>query len=166
MRFPVSLTDSATNETIEINDHKLVFQLADVLNGLNAKLDPWWQVKFIPWIQSNSATFQYQNGLRNADGTTPRRSQYPALLANASLSTAASNPALTAAQNELEEFVGYEAKAKLAATNLFKAHKQAIGRFTFGEANISRRATRLFRKLLSTRPGSRMERDIGCWGNW
>jgi hypothetical protein len=141
MRFPLSLTDSSTNETIEINDHKLVFQLADVLNGLNAKLDPWWQVKFIPWIQSNSATFQYQNGLRNADGTTPRRSQYAALLANASLPSAASNPALTAARSELAEFIGYEAKAKLAATNLFKAHKQAIGEYTSGIANSSGRFT-------------------------
>jgi hypothetical protein len=55
MRFPISLTYAATNETLEIQDHKLVFQLADELNQMNAKLDPWWQVNFIPWIQSNSA---------------------------------------------------------------------------------------------------------------
>jgi hypothetical protein len=55
MRFPVSYTSSVTNETLEINDHKLVFQLADVLNEKNKDLDPWWKVNFIPWIQSNSA---------------------------------------------------------------------------------------------------------------
>ena len=55
MRFPISLTYAATNETLEIQDHKLVFQLADELNKMNADLDPWWQVNFIPWIQSNSA---------------------------------------------------------------------------------------------------------------
>lgn len=139
MRFPVSLTDPKTNETIEINDHKLVFQLADVLNGLNKQLDPSWQVNFIPWIQSNSATFQYQNGLRNPDGTAPRRSQYPALLANASLPAVAANPRLAAARVELTKFIGYENKAKAAATNLFKAHKQAIGESMLVPANSSRR---------------------------
>lgn len=33
MRFPVDLT--LGNETVEINDHKMVFQLADVLNKMN-----------------------------------------------------------------------------------------------------------------------------------
>lgn len=127
MRFPLSVTDPATNETVEINDHKLVFQLADVLNSMNKDRDPWWQVKFIPWIQSNSATFQYQNGLRNADGTTPRRSQYAAVLANASLASGPANPRLAAARAELTRFVGLQNKTKQAATNLFKAHKQAIG---------------------------------------
>lgn len=53
MRFPVSLTYTGTNETLEIQDHKLVFQLADVLNGMNKDKDPKLQVNFIPWIQSN-----------------------------------------------------------------------------------------------------------------
>jgi len=55
MRFPVSITYAETNETLYIQDHKLVFQLADVLNEMNVKLDPVFQVNFIPWIQSNSA---------------------------------------------------------------------------------------------------------------
>lgn len=55
MRFPVSLTYAETNETLEIQDHKLVFQLADVLNQINAEVDPAFQVNFIPWVQSNSA---------------------------------------------------------------------------------------------------------------
>lgn len=53
MRFPVSLTYTGTNETLEIQDHKLVFQLADVLNEMNKGKDPKLQVNFIPWIQSN-----------------------------------------------------------------------------------------------------------------
>jgi hypothetical protein len=55
MRFPTSITYAATNETLEIQDHKMVFQLAEVLNAMNGELDPSWQVNFIPWIQSNSA---------------------------------------------------------------------------------------------------------------
>ena len=53
MRFPVSLTYADTNETLEIQDHKLVFQLADVLNEMNANEEPAYQVNFIKWIQSN-----------------------------------------------------------------------------------------------------------------
>jgi len=55
MRFPVSMTYAATNETLDIQDHKLVFQLAEVLNQINGEVDPVFQVNFIPWIQSNSA---------------------------------------------------------------------------------------------------------------
>ena len=53
MRFPTSLTYTGTNETLEIQDHKLVFQLADELNKMNKGGDPSLQVNFIPWIQNN-----------------------------------------------------------------------------------------------------------------
>lgn len=36
MRFPVDITDEATNETYPINDQRMVFQLADKINALNA----------------------------------------------------------------------------------------------------------------------------------
>jgi hypothetical protein len=44
MRFPVDLT--LGNETVEINDHKMVFQLADVLNEMNRN-SPEYMVNFI-----------------------------------------------------------------------------------------------------------------------
>lgn len=71
-------------------------------------------------------TYQYQGGVRNPDGTTPRRSEYPGLVA-ATSDDGFHNPALEAAKTELEEFIGYDNKSRLAASNLFKAHKQAIG---------------------------------------
>ena len=40
MRFPVSITYAETNETFDIQDHKMVFQLADVLNKMNAEEHP------------------------------------------------------------------------------------------------------------------------------
>lgn len=55
MRFPVSLTYTETSETLYIQDHKLVFQLADVLNQMNADIDPVFQVGLVPWIQTNPA---------------------------------------------------------------------------------------------------------------
>lgn len=72
-------------------------------------------------------TYQYQGGLRNPDGTTPRRSEYAALTANITSSTPA---ALADARKEMTEFIGFQNKTKLAAENLFKAHKQAIGEMT------------------------------------
>jgi hypothetical protein len=45
MRFPVSLT--LDNETIEINDHKMVFQLAATLNEKNGGNDTDYAVNFI-----------------------------------------------------------------------------------------------------------------------
>jgi hypothetical protein len=55
MRFPVSITYPEANETLYIQDHKLVFQLAEVLNQMNSEIDPVFQVNLIPWIQSNDA---------------------------------------------------------------------------------------------------------------
>lgn len=46
MRFPVSITYSDTNETFDINDHKMVFQLADAINNYNGN-DTALVVKFI-----------------------------------------------------------------------------------------------------------------------
>lgn len=74
------------------------------------------------------STYQYTGGLRNADGTVPRRSQYAALAANASSGEShEEDPALVAAEDALTDFIGYAEKSRGAATNLFKAHKQAIG---------------------------------------
>ncbi|GHJ88713.1 hypothetical protein NliqN6_5115 [Naganishia liquefaciens] len=142
MRFPVSLSYTGTNETLEIQDHKLVFQLADVLNEMNKGKDPKLQVKFIEWIQSNPNTYVYNNGLRNPDGTVPRRSQYAALLANATSGVPAVEPPekQEAAEEALEHFIDYTDKYELSAKNIFKAHKQAIedGLHSFSEVSFLR----------------------------
>lgn len=49
MRFPVSIT-YPNNDTIQIMDHRMVFQLADVLNKQNGG-DSEYTVNFIKWIQ-------------------------------------------------------------------------------------------------------------------
>jgi len=75
------------------------------------------------------STYQYTGGLRNADGTVPRRSQYPDLFANITTGDTAVEPPekQEAAETALEEFIDYSDKYELSATNVFKAHKQAIG---------------------------------------
>lgn len=103
MRFPLSYT--LDNETLEIQDHKLVFQMADELNYLNKEADPEWQVNFIPWIQSNPNTYQYVNNVRNPDGTTPRRNEYSDALtaANITATVDEDSEAYTDAVERLEE---------------------------------------------------------------
>lgn len=64
MRFPTSLTYTGTNETLEIQDHKLVFQLADELNKMNKGGDPSLQVNFIPWIQNNPKCVDFWQAAR------------------------------------------------------------------------------------------------------
>lgn len=76
-------------------------------------------------------TYQYQGGFRNADGTAPRRSEYSDLTANMSSSSTPS-PALTAARQELVDFIAFDNKSRDAASNLFRAHKQAIGALIAG----------------------------------
>jgi hypothetical protein len=51
MRFPVETFYPDTNETIQINDHKMVFQLADALNKMNKKR-PDYKVNFIKYVRS------------------------------------------------------------------------------------------------------------------
>lgn len=79
------------------------------------------------------SNYVYNNGLRNPDGTVPRRSQYAALLAKATSGVPAVEPAekQEAAEEALEHFVDYSDKYELSAKNIFKAHKQAIGEWQF-----------------------------------
>jgi hypothetical protein len=88
------------------------------------------QSDFIP----PHSTYQYVGGLRNPDGTAPRRSQYAALAANASAGSepAEPNAAVEAAEEHLEEFIGYQDRYALSAANIFKAHKAAIGKTFLG----------------------------------
>ena len=136
MRFPVSLT-SADNETIQIMDHRMVFQLADVLNEQNGH-DPDMAVEFIKWIQKSSGQAS-STTLRRPDGTVPSAGEVatnPAYVTNANASY--SNATLvTEAKEAIEDWsdLSEEKIAKLA-TNVFTAHKQAVeeGYFDFSEA--------------------------------
>ncbi|KAI6829211.1 L-amino acid oxidase-like protein LaoA [Hortaea werneckii] len=138
MRFPVSVTYPDTNDTLQINDHRLVFQLADVLNKQNGN-DPAYAVEFIKWIQSNPAT-PSSTSRRRLDGTVPSAADVKADPASYSTNANAtySNATLVAeARAALEKWGGMdEAKYAAFASNVFRAHKQAVeeGYFAFSEA--------------------------------
>ncbi|KEY68538.1 hypothetical protein S7711_08812 [Stachybotrys chartarum IBT 7711] len=139
MRYPLEITDSETNETFPIMDQRMVFQLIDVVNELNADNDTL-QVKLIEWIQS-SANTPVQSPFRRPDGTFPSRTEVatnpdyynPTVYNNAS----AAAEAIAA----LDEFKGLTPeRIRMYATNIFAAYKEAKenGMFDFSEVSYLR----------------------------
>ena len=123
MRFPESIQYAGSNETIPINDMKLTFQLADIMNQLNEG-NPNFTVNFIPWIQNNQNGLYYFNGIKQADGLPP------------TVGEIASNPNLTA-QIPIDPVVGNltdqitevgcnPQTMAAAAKNVFTAYKNFV----------------------------------------
>ncbi|KAJ5432595.1 uncharacterized protein N7458_011751 [Penicillium daleae] len=143
MRFPVSITYTDTNETLEIMDHRMVFQLAGVLNKMNTDR-PDLQVNFIPWVQSSPNVPASTGGNRLPDGRIPTAAQ---VAANSSLVyTAASSNATAVADAEAayENYTTLDDRATIRAiaTNMYQAHKKAVedGMFHWSEAGYLRYA--------------------------
>lgn len=143
MRFPVSITYADTNETLEIQDHRMVFQLADTLNKMNTH-KPELKVNFIPWIQSSPNVPADSGGNRLPNGRIPTAAQ---VSANASLVyTAASSNASAVADAEAayENYTTLNNRATLRqiANNMYQAHKKAVedGMFHWSEAGYLRYA--------------------------
>ncbi|KAI9736271.1 MAG: hypothetical protein M1834_001157 [Cirrosporium novae-zelandiae] len=143
MRFPVSIKYSGTNDTLEIKDHRMVFQLAAKLNEMN-NYDESLAVNFIKWIQS-SANEPVDTDKRRPDGTVPGAAEVSANPSLATDDTAGySNATITAmdnAEDAYDDWVGLdEDKMRSLATNIFRAHKQAVedGLFDFSESGYLR----------------------------
>ncbi|KAK5166985.1 uncharacterized protein LTR77_007714 [Saxophila tyrrhenica] len=135
MRFPVSITYPETNEALEIKDHRMVFQLAEVLNEQN-KHDPDYAVNFIKWIQS-SANAPASTSKRRPDGTVPGVTEYaekPRYQDNANL-TYSNATAVYEAEDAYSEWSSKVSTAEMAH-NIYRAHKKAVdeGLFDFSEA--------------------------------
>jgi hypothetical protein len=128
MRFPYSITDPETNETLAIEDQKMVFQLADVLNEMNKDGDPALQVNFIDWIQV-SDNAPVATSKRREDGTVPGRRETklnPGLLDNANL-TYSNVTAVYEAMAALDDFKALTPeRVRFYAKDIFRAHKKAV----------------------------------------
>ncbi|KAI0143397.1 L-amino-acid oxidase [Xylariaceae sp. FL1272] len=121
MRFPSTL--NVANETYNITDHQLVFQLADEINTLNGQTKNW-SVDFIPWYQSNSNGLVYKNGFKLDTGLPPTVAQ---LAANPSLLAApAMNPSTKMASETIEAVTSNETFKIELALNMHQAHKDFI----------------------------------------
>jgi hypothetical protein len=140
------------------SDHKMVFQLGDALNKLNGNASDL-AVKFIPWIQSSPNVPVSSNGYRLPNGRIPSRAQLTAANVS-SIYPAAVGPNATAAveaATAAEELVDLSpARAKAAAQNVYKAHKEAIARglFQYSEATFLKYALGLDANLTDFVAGS------------
>jgi monoamine oxidase len=157
MRFPVSTKYTDTNETLDIQDHKMVFQLGDVLNQLNGNQSDL-MVKFIPWIQSSPNVPANSNGYRLPNGRIPSAAQ---IKANSSyvLPSAASpdEEAQTKAEEKFEEFEGVTPDIlRSMAKNVYQAHKEAVdkGLFNWSEYAYLRYALNVSSDLADYMAGS------------
>ena len=125
MRFPKNMTWLATNETIPLNDHKLVFQLADTLNEMN-KDNGNYTIDFIRFIQTSPNMLYYYNGIRKDDGTVPTVSE---VAANDSLTLPTiPDPEVDQLKADLREITSDPELMRDMALNMFKAYKDFMGK--------------------------------------
>jgi len=141
MRFPVNLNNTETNETVTIQDHKMVFQIAAALNEMNSN-NPNYTVNFIPWIQSALGN-PANTPSRRPDGTIPSVGEVRTnpSLANNVTGTYSNATAVEEAEAAYEDWLGLdEAKIRASATNVFRTHKAAVeaGYLDFSEAGYLR----------------------------
>lgn len=122
MRFPYQWT-SSSNETYNITDHQLVFQLAAEMNEINGH-DANFSVDFIPWHQSSDNGLYYYNGIKLANGLPPTVAQ---VQENASLAVESVYDASSLAlEDKISSLTESDELYTLIATNMFEAHKEFL----------------------------------------
>lgn len=130
MRFPIEIFWASKNQTLPINDHKLVFDLSNYLNNKNIN-DPQYLINWIPWYQTNANgnNLVYMGGIRKKDGTVPTQND---INADPSLAYTVDNgPEITAELatiKAVENSLFYSDEELMAvAENMFEAHRKFIG---------------------------------------
>lgn len=155
-----------TNRTLDIQDHKMVFQLADVLNQMNGNASDL-AVKFIPWIQSSPNTPANSRGYRLPDGRIPSAAQV------------AADPDLLPARPNASDPVGADLggqfitrlldmtpeRMRNISDNVFRAHRDAIDRglFHWSESMYLRYQLGLDADTVDFLAGSG---SSPMWGSW
>jgi monoamine oxidase len=141
MRFPVSITYKDKNQTLDIQDHKMVFQLADVLNKMNGNNSDL-AVNFIPWIQSSPNTPANSRGYRLPNGRIPSSAQ---LAADPSVLPPSANASDVEGAELGEKFLDRlidltPDRMRNISENIFRAHRDSIDRglFHWSEAGFLR----------------------------
>lgn len=123
MRFPLALR--VANETYNVTDHQLVFQLAAEMNALNGHSRNL-SVDFIPWYQASPNGLSYKNGFKLPEtGLPPTLAQ---IQQNASLAGPAPvlDPATAKMQDAIAQITSNETMMIEIATNMHKAHKDFL----------------------------------------
>ncbi|ORY71487.1 L-amino acid oxidase [Pseudomassariella vexata] len=121
MRFPETVVYS--NETYNITDHRLVFQLAAEMNKINGN-NKNLSVDFIPWHQASENGLYYHNGIKLDNGLPPTLAQ---IEADPSLAVASvENPSTTALEEQVNMYRANETLMIELAENMFKTHSEFI----------------------------------------
>ncbi|KAI5860302.1 flavin-containing amine oxidoreductase [Durotheca rogersii] len=121
MRFPETAIYS--NQTYNITDHQMVFQLAREMNRIN-NYDRNLSVDFIPWIQSNPNGLYYYDGIKLDTGLPPTRAQ---IAADPSLQIIRPlDPSTQALSDKISTITSNETFMIEVATNMFRAHRDFL----------------------------------------
>lgn len=122
MRFPLSITSSETNETLQIQDHRIVFDLAAEVNRLNHN-NTNFTVNFIKWYQTSPNGLYYVNGSRLPNGKSPTVSQVRSNASLAGISSVEDDPRLAELNTRIENVMDNETFIAQMAKNVYMAHK-------------------------------------------
>ncbi|KAJ5151919.1 Amine oxidase [Penicillium capsulatum] len=128
MRLPFSVQYADTNETLNFQDHRTVFQLAKVLNKMNADR-PDLHVSFIPWVQHSPNVPVDSGGIRMPNGQIPSAAQFTHNVSAAVEAASPDKEAVTSAKTSYDEFSSTfkdREHVRGIATNMYKVHKEAI----------------------------------------
>ena len=115
MRFPESIQYAGSNETLPVNDVKLVFQLADMMNQLNQGR-PDLSVNFIPWIENNTNGLYYFDGIKTPSGL-------PLTVKDIGSAKFPGDPLVAEAETTIQNLFCNHDTMKAVANNVFTAHK-------------------------------------------
>lgn len=123
MRLPYTVTYKS-GETLEYTDHRMTFQLVDVLNEMNGN-DPKWKIDFIPWIQHHPNELIGLGTRRHPDGRIPTRAE---IEADPSLGEPEpmTNKEYSSTKDKMDEILEKESTLKSLQRDVWRAHKHAM----------------------------------------
>lgn len=122
MRFPSTIDFG--DDTFNVTDHQMVFQLAEEMNSLNSH-DSNLSVDFIPWLQQSDNGFHYYDGIRVGTGLPPTLGQIaedPSLTIDLPL-----DESTKSTQAQLQAILANATLLVEVATNMHRAHKDFLG---------------------------------------
>ncbi|KAF2141922.1 uncharacterized protein K452DRAFT_350971 [Aplosporella prunicola CBS 121167] len=123
MRLPHSVTYKG-GETLEYTDHRMTFQLAELLNNMNGNSSKW-RIDFIPWIQHSPNEILALGTGRHPDGKIPTRAE---IEADATLAKPAplNTEEYEDTKQRMDDMFKKESVLKSLQRDVWRAHKKAM----------------------------------------
>ncbi|KAK4164276.1 putative L-amino-acid oxidase [Cladorrhinum sp. PSN259] len=125
MRLPLTLT--VGNETYNMSDHQLVFQLAEEMNRINEG-DEEFNIDFITWYESGGSRLPHDGGSRRVGDIPIQQIPSPA---NSSLASGSPGLSIEEIFDRINKALPCKDFCVEMATNMFKAHRRWLDRGLF-----------------------------------